>query len=40
LLWVRTRGTTDEQRAIDILKRHSGGEVHVHALPMQVANPI
>ncbi|MGD9923585.1 MAG: hypothetical protein AB7V13_19420 [Pseudorhodoplanes sp.] len=39
LLWVRTRGTTDEQRAIDILKRHSGGEVHVHAPPMQVANP-
>jgi hypothetical protein len=33
LLWVRTRRAADEQRAIEILKRHSGGEVHVHALP-------
>jgi hypothetical protein len=38
LLWVRTRHTTDEQRAVDILKRHSGGEVHVHALPVQAGN--
>jgi len=33
LLWVRTRRTTDEQRAVEIMKRHSGGEVHIHALP-------
>ena len=33
LLWVRTRHATDEQRAVEILKRHSGSEVHVHALP-------
>ena len=38
LLWVRTRRATDEQRAVDILKRHSCGEVHVHALPVQAAN--
>jgi hypothetical protein len=39
LLWVRTRHVTDEQRAVEILKRHSGADVHVHALPMQAGNP-
>jgi hypothetical protein len=39
LLWVRTRHAADEQRAVEILKRHSGGEVHVHALPVQARNP-
>jgi hypothetical protein len=33
LLWVRTRHAAAEQRAVEILKRHSGDEVHVHALP-------
>ena len=35
LLWVRTRHAADEQRAVEILKRHSGGEVHVHVLPAE-----
>jgi hypothetical protein len=39
LLWVRTRHAADEQRAVEILKRHSGGEVHVHALPVPAGNP-
>jgi hypothetical protein len=34
LLWVRTRKAAHELRAVEILKRHSGGEVHVHALPV------
>lgn len=33
LLWVNTRDIALEKRAVDILKKHSGGEVHVHALP-------
>jgi hypothetical protein len=33
LLWVRTRTSSDEARAVDILKRHSAGQVHVHRLP-------
>ncbi|MFP4537147.1 MAG: hypothetical protein ACLFPA_02490 [Dichotomicrobium sp.] len=33
LLWVRTRETAHEERAIDILKRHSGRDVHIHTLP-------
>jgi ABC-type molybdate transport system ATPase subunit len=32
LLWVRTWNTEDEERAVEILKRHSASEVHVHAL--------
>ena len=39
LLWVRTRHTADEQRAVEILKRHSGGEVHVHALREAIGQP-
>ena len=39
LLWVRTWHTADERRAVDILKRHSGGEVHVHALPAGAGKP-
>ena len=30
LLWVRTRDAKAEQRAVDILKRHSSHNVHVH----------
>ena len=38
LLWVRTRHAADEHRAVEILKRHSGSEVHVHALPASLGN--
>ena len=30
LLWVRTWNQEDERRAVEILKRHSGADVHVH----------
>jgi outer membrane lipoprotein SlyB len=33
LLWVRTRDADREKRAVDILAKHSGRDVHVHALP-------
>lgn len=33
LLWVRTRDSAHEQKAIDILKRHSADDVHVHGVP-------
>ena len=33
LLWVRTWKGEDELRAATILRKHSGGDVHVHALP-------
>jgi hypothetical protein len=33
LLWVRTWTPDDEKRARAILARHSGQDVHVHALP-------
>jgi len=33
LLWVRTRDAEHETRANGILRRHSGHDVHVHALP-------
>jgi hypothetical protein len=33
LLWVRTRDAAHEQHAVDILKKHAGREVHVHAIP-------
>jgi hypothetical protein len=32
LLWVRTRDEKHERRAIDILKKHSGYDVHVHGI--------
>lgn len=32
LLWVRTWDAEDEKRAVQILKRHSGHDVHVHGL--------
>jgi len=32
LLWVRTWDAADEQRAAAILRKHSGRDVHVHAL--------
>jgi Na+/glutamate symporter len=36
LLWVRTRHAEDEKRAMEILKKHSGHDVHIHALPTAV----
>lgn len=33
VLWVRTWTEADETRAIRILKRHSGTDVHMHGLP-------
>jgi hypothetical protein len=30
LLWVRTRDAEHEKRAVDILRKHSGRDVHVH----------
>src|SRR3546814_3166273 len=33
LLWVRTRNAEDETRATTILRKHSGHEVNIHALP-------
>jgi hypothetical protein len=33
LLWVRTWHKDDERRAVGILSRHSGRDVHVHASP-------
>jgi len=32
LLWVRVWDAAHEKRAVDILKKHSGRDVHVHAL--------
>jgi hypothetical protein len=32
LLWVRTWDEDHEKRAVDILKKHSGRDVHVHGL--------
>ena len=36
LLWVRTRTAEHEKRAVEILKKHSGDDIHVHALPVTV----
>lgn len=33
LLWVRTRDNAHEQSATEIMKRHSGRDVHVHTVP-------
>jgi len=33
LLWVRTWDAEDEKRAVDILAKHSGRDVHIHTLP-------
>jgi hypothetical protein len=33
LLWVRTRDGEKEKSAIEILQKHSGRSVHLHALP-------
>jgi hypothetical protein len=33
LLWVRTRDTAREQKALEILRRHSAHDVHLHEVP-------
>jgi hypothetical protein len=33
LLWVRTRDAEHEQKALEILRRHSAHDVHLHCLP-------
>lgn len=33
LLWVRIRDGDHEQRAVEILDKHSAGDVHVHEIP-------
>lgn len=33
LLWVRTWDVDDEERAVEVLEKHSAAAVHVHALP-------
>ena len=35
LLWVRTRDRAGEERAVDILRRHAGKDVHVHDMPIE-----
>lgn len=32
LLWVRTWNAEDEKRAVEILRRHAGKDVHVHGV--------
>lgn len=34
LLWVHTRDAQAEERAIEILIKHSGRDVHLHAVPL------
>lgn len=36
LLWVQTRDAEHEKRAVDILKKHSGRDAHVHAIRASV----
>lgn len=37
LLWVRTRDVKAEERAVDILKRHSSRDVHIHKMLYEAA---
>jgi hypothetical protein len=37
LLWVRTRDAEAEERALQILKRHSSRDAHVHTLISEAA---
>jgi hypothetical protein len=33
LLWVRTWDLEEEKRAVEILRKHSGTDVHLHTIP-------
>jgi len=35
LLWVRVRDSGHEARALEVLKKHSAHDVHVHGIPAQ-----
>jgi hypothetical protein len=35
LLWVRTRTVAAEERAVNILRKHSSRDAHVHTLPLE-----
>ncbi len=35
LLWVHTRDAEHERRALEIMERHAGRDVHIHTLPLQ-----
>ena len=35
LLWVRTWDAEDETRAVEILRKHSASDAHVHTLPVE-----
>ena len=35
LLWVHTRDAEHERRALEIMERHAGKDVHMHTLPIQ-----
>lgn len=37
LLWVQTPTDATQQKACEILKRHSGQDVHIHAIPVSEA---
>jgi hypothetical protein len=37
LLWVRTRDVKAEERALNVLRRHSSRDVHVHTLSLEAA---
>lgn len=39
LLWVRTWNAEQEKRAVEILSRHSGRDVHVHTMPSIIDQP-
>ena len=38
LLWVRTRDVEAEKKALDVLRRHSGQDLHLHPVPSAVAD--
>jgi hypothetical protein len=43
LLWVNTADAAEEQRALEILRKHGGQDVHIHELPVSDdpdANPL
>jgi hypothetical protein len=40
LLWVRTRDSKAEERALGILKRHSSRDVHVHTVSLKAAEAL